>query len=310
MRFFMRLFLWLFLLTCFPIAIPAQAQATAPLKVVASFSLLGDMVAQVGGEAVTVETLVGPDQDAHTFDPTPDSVKLIANADIIAINGLGFEPWLHKIIKASGTKAKLLVASAGVPPRHLKEHEQHKEHTGHHHHEGSIDPHAWQNLRNGALYVQNIYGALSAARPQDASMMKERARAYRDELLALDQETRVAFASFAPEKRKLLTSHDAFGYFAGAYGLQILAPMGMSTDTQPSASNLAALTDQIKNKGIKTFYIENMSDPRLIQQLAKDTGARMGGTLYADALSLPEGEAPTYLIMMKGNIKKIVDGMK
>ncbi len=306
----MRPFLWLSLLALLQIAIPTQAQEPTPLKVVASFSLLGDMVAQVGGETVEVKTLVGPDQDAHTFEPTPDAVKLIASADIIAINGLGFEPWLHKIIKASGTKAKLLVVSAGVTPRTLEDHEGHEKHEGHHHHDDATDPHAWQDLRNGALYVQNIYGALSAARPDDAPAMKERARAYRDELLALDQETRAAFASLAPEKRKLLTSHDAFGYFATAYGLQILAPMGISTDAQPSASILAALTDQIKNEDIKTFYIENMADPRLIQQLAKDTGARIGGTLYADALSHQNGEAPTYLTMMKGNIKKILDGMK
>ncbi len=306
----MHRILWLFLLALLHVAAPAQAEHPSPLKVVASFSLLGDMVAHVGGETVEVKTLVGSDQDAHTFEPTPDAVKLIASADIIAINGLGFEPWLHKIIKASGTKAKLLVVSAGVTPRAMKEHEGHEKHEGHHHHDGATDPHAWQDLRNGALYVQNIYGALNAARPDDASAMKERARTYRDEILALDQETRAAFASLAPGKRKLLTAHDAFGYFAAAYGLQILAPMGISTDAQPSASNLAALTDQVKREGVTTFYIENMTDPRLTQQLAKDTGARIGGTLYADALSAPDGEAPTYLAMMKGNIKKILDGMK
>ncbi|MFA6280402.1 MAG: zinc ABC transporter substrate-binding protein [Bdellovibrionales bacterium] len=291
----MRFPLSLCLLAIVLVTTPAGA-SPQPLKVVASFSLLGDMIQQVGGEAVTVNTLVGPDQDAHTFDPTPDAVKLIANADIIAISGLGFEPWMNKLIKASGTKAKLLVASAGASPRHMEG-------------EGDIDPHAWQDLRNGALYVRNIYGALSAARPDDAATMKERARVYRDELLALDQETRNAFAVLAPERRKLLTSHDAFGYFAKAYGLQILAPMGISTDAQPSASTLAALTDQIKSEGVKTFYIENMTDPRLTQQLAKDTGARMGGTLYADALSAPDGDAPTYLAMMKSNIKKILEGM-
>jgi len=283
---------------CFLVsALPAQAQDT-PIKVVATFSILGDMVRQVGGDDVSVTTLVGPEEDAHTFQPSPEDAKALINADIIAINGLGYEGWLHRLIKASGTKAKLLVASAGVRPRMLDGETA-----------GTVtpDPHAWQDLRNGQLYVKNIAGALIEARPDKADNIKSRGRAYIAKLDKLDNAARASNATLAPQARpKIITNHDAFGYFAQAYGVTFLSPVGLSTEAEPSAAALAKLIEQIKTEKVKKLFLENMSDTRLIKQIAKDTDAEVGGTLYADALSKPDGEAPTYYDMMKVNITRIL----
>lgn len=298
----------LFILSCF-FLLTGLANAQEPVKVVASFSILGDMIQQVGGEDVRVETLVGPDGDAHEFQPSPDDAKKLVDAEIIAVNGLHFEGWIGRLIKASGSKAKLLVASAGVTPRLLNPSEDEHDHHAHaqdHKGEVPVDPHAWQDLRNGQLYVRNIAGALIAARPDKAAQFKERAKAYITKLDALDRQAREAFSALPEEQRKVITTHDAFGYFAQAYGVTFLSPVGLSTEAEPSAANVAELINQIKAENIKTLFIENMSDPRLIEQITKDTGARMGGTLYADALSKPDGEAATYLAMMKVNVERLL----
>jgi len=296
---FSKLCAALFFLVCLPGSVQAQ-EPVSPIKVVATFSILGDMIRTVGGNDVDVITLVGPDEDAHAFQPSPDAAKAIAQANIIAINGLHFEGWMNRLIKASGTKAKLLVVSAGVHPRLLEET------TG----ERVPDPHAWQDLRNGQLYVKNIALALSEARPDQAAVFKQRAKAYIEKLATLDETARAAFDALPPTQRKLITSHDAFGYFAQAYGLTFLAPASMNTEEEPSAAAVAKLIAQINREKIKMIFIENMTDPRLIEQIAKDTGAHMGGTLYADALSKPEGEAPTYLDMMRVNIERITAALK
>ena len=271
-----------------------------PVSVVASFSILADMIQQVGGPWVSVQSLAGPDQDAHSFQPTPQDAIKLKEAEIIAINGLKFEEWMHRLIKASGTKAKLLVSSAGVRPL-LMPHEK-----------GEIrpDPHAWQDLRNAKLYVKNIASALIEARPQAEAEIKQRASAYLKRCLDMDEQARAAFAELAQERRKLVTNHDAFGYFAEAYGVVFLSPAGTNSEADVSASGMAALIKQIKSEGIKTLFIENISDDRLIKQIADETGARLGGTLYADALSTPDGEAPTYLDMMKANIEKMLKAMR
>ncbi|MDD3182432.1 MAG: zinc ABC transporter substrate-binding protein [Alphaproteobacteria bacterium] len=277
---------------------PARAQET-PIKIVASFSILGDMIEQVGGNDVMIDTLVGPDEDAHEFQPSPEDAKRLRDAEIIAINGLHFEGWIGRLIKASGTKAKLLVASAGVHARVLNHADAPKG-------ESVVDPHAWQDLRNGQLYIKNITAALIAARPNKSESFKERARTLIAKIESLDRKARERFSALPASERKIITTHDAFGYFSEAYGLTFLAPIGMNTEAQPSAADVANLIHQIQKQDIKVLFIENMTDPRLIEQIAEDTGARMGGTLYADALSKPDGEAPTYLEMMKVNIKRLL----
>lgn len=279
----------------------AQTQPIAPIRVAASFSILSDMIQQIGGEDVAVETLVGPDQDAHTFQPAPQDVSKLVGAEIVAINGLKLEGWMHRLIKASGTKAKLLVASAGVKPRLIE-----SDANDHDKGEKIFDPHAWQDLRNGKLYAKNIAAALIEARPNRAEAIKERYKNYIAQIETLDQSARKAFAALPPEKRKIITSHDAFGYFADAYGLSFIAPVGVNAESEPSAADMALLIEQIKRENITSLFIENMVDPRLIQQIAKDTGAKVGGKLYADALSGPDGDAPTYLAMMKANINALL----
>lgn len=292
---------------------PAHAEQTTPkLKIVASFSILGDMIQTVGGDDIELITLVGPNKDAHSYQPTPNDVKALAGADIIAINGLKFEGWMTRLITASGSKAKLLVTSAGVRPRVMTQEEAH----GHaHHHEAHkgdvvVDPHAWQDLRNSALYVKNIAAALIAARPEIEAPVQKRAEAYLEEIKKLDQELREAFSAIPETQRKVITSHDAFGYFGAAYGVTFLSPAGLSTEDEPSAAGVARLIEQIKAEKVSKLFVENAVSPRLIEQLAKDTGAALGGALYADTLSGPSGPAPTYLALMRHNANLMLGAMR
>jgi len=282
------------LLTAF-IAAPAHA---APLKAVASFSVLGDMVARIGGERIALKVLVGPDGDAHGFEPSPADASALAAAGIVFVNGLGFEPWMEKLAAASGYRGPLIAASAGVIPREMQE-------DGHTH----TDPHAWQDLANGAIYVRNIEAALASADPAGKSVYEANAAALLAELAGLDRWTRAEIGAVPAAKRKVITSHDAFGYFAAAYGVTFIAPEGLSTDAEPGAGDLARLIDQIRHEGIKALFIENMSDPRLIRQIADETGVEVGGALYADALSEPGEGAGTYLDMFRHNVALIVPAM-
>lgn len=282
------------LLTTF-IAAPAHA---APLKAVASFSVLGDMVARIGGERIALKVLVGPDGDAHGFEPSPADASALAAAGIVFVNGLGFEPWMEKLAAASGYRGPLIAASAGVIPREMQE-------DGHTH----TDPHAWQDLANGAIYVRNIEAALASADPAGKSVYEANAAALLAELAGLDRWTRAEIGAVPAAKRKVITSHDAFGYFAAAYGVTFIAPEGLSTDAEPGAGDLARLIDQIRHEGIKALFIENMSDPRLIGMIARETGATPGGTLYSDALSPPDGPAPAYPAMFRNNVPKLKAAM-
>jgi zinc/manganese transport system substrate-binding protein len=282
------------LLTAF-IAAPAHA---APLKAVASFSVLGDMVARIGGERIALKVLVGPDGDAHGFEPSPADASALAAAGIVFVNGLGFEPWMEKLAAASGYRGPLIAASAGVIPREMQE-------DGHTH----TDPHAWQDLANGAIYVRNIEAALASADPAGKSVYEANAAALLAELAGLDRWTRAEIGAVPAAKRKVITSHDAFGYFAAAYGVTFIAPEGLSTDAEPGAGDLARLIDQIRHEGIKALFIENMSDPRLIGMIARETGATPGGTLYSDALSPPDGPAPAYPAMFRNNVPKLKAAM-
>jgi zinc/manganese transport system substrate-binding protein len=277
----------------------STAVAADKLPVTASFSILGDVVRVVGGDRVTVTTLVGPDEDAHVFEPKPADVKTILASKLVVTNGLGFEPWAGKLIKSAGYKGEALVATTGVKARQLKEH-------GHH----ATDPHAWQNPNNVVLYARNIAAALSKVDAAGASTYQANAEAYVKELQALDTWAKEQFAAIPAPKRKVITSHDAFGYFAAQYGITFLAPRGVNADTEPSAKQVAQLIQQIQREKIRAVFVENMSDPKLVAQLSKDAGAKVGATLFVDALSGPDKPGATYLRMMRHNVTELAEGMK
>ncbi len=283
-----------------------NAWAAAPVKVVATFSILGDMVKQVGGEDVSVKSLVPPGGDAHVYQPSPGDAKELAAARLVVVNGLGLEGWMDRLIKASGTGAPIVVASRGIKPQTLREPDKGTGGTA----AAVIDPHAWQNLANGKIYAANIAEALAEMDRPHAAAYRRRAEAYIKQLDDLDVWVRDGISQVPPAKRKIITSHDAFGYFGRAYGVTFLAPEGISTDSEPTAAGLAQLSRQIKKEHIKALFIENMSDPRLIQTLARDDGAAVGGILYSDSLSKPGGPADTYITMFRHNVPAMVAAMQ
>lgn len=295
------------------------AHSADKLKAVASFSILGDMVRQVGGDRIEVVTLVPPDSDAHVFDPTPADAKMLAGAEIFFVNGLGFEGWMERLEKSSGFKGKTVVASTGVKPLTMSEEEGHHhgdadaseehEHEEHakgedHDEEGEevTDPHAWQDLANGKLYIANIRDGLIAADPEGKAVYEANAAKYLAAIAKEDTVVRAALATLPEGRRKIITSHDAFGYFGAAYGLEIIAPEGVSTESEASAQDVAKIIRQIKDEKIPAVFLENVTDHRLLDQIARETGAKVGGTLYSDALSGPDGPAPTYLDMFRHNV--------
>jgi zinc/manganese transport system substrate-binding protein len=294
------------------------AHAADKVKAVASFSILGDMVKQVGGDRVEVVTLVAPDSDAHVFSPTPADAKTLAGAQVFFVNGLGFEGWMERLEKSSGFKGKTVVASTGVAPRTMIEEEGHHhgdeaEHDHDHDHEDHAkgeehdeeevtDPHAWQDLANGKLYVGTIRDGLIAADPDGKAVYEANAAKYLDAIAKEDKAVRAALAGLPEARRKIITSHDAFGYFGAAYGLEIIAPEGVSTESEASAQDVAKIIRQIKAEKIPAVFLENVTDHRLLDQIARETGAKVGGTLYSDALSGPDGPAPTYLDMFRHNV--------
>lgn len=277
---------------------PAHAQDK--VRVVATFSILADLAKNVGGDAVEVASLVGPNGDAHAYAPSPADAKLLADAKLVLVNGLGFEGWIDRLVKASGTKAQVVAASKGVKPRQAKGDPGH----GHGHDHSTSDPHAWQSVANAKIYVGNIRDALSKADPGAKSTYEANASAYLDKLDALDREVKAAIAAIPAARRKIITTHDAFGYFAAAYGVQFIAPQGVSTEAEVSARDLAKIIRQVKAQKIPAVFMENVTDPRLMQRIAEETGAKIGGKLYSDALSEPSGPAPTYIDMMKNNLKE------
>ena len=286
-----------------------QAQAQAKLKAVASFSIIGDMVSRIGGDRIELTTLVGPNADTHVYEPKPADAKLIAESAVLFVNGLGFEGWMTRLVEASGYKGPVVVVSEGVKPREMEEEEGEHAAESHEHDEHGTDPHAWQDLGNGILYAGNIAASLCKADPDGCDSYRKNAEAYQAELKALDQEVRDKVAAVPADRRKVITSHDAFGYFGAAYGIEFIAPLGISTEAEASAADIAKLIEQIKATGIKALFIENMSDPRLIEQIANETGAKPGGELYADALSAPGEGAETYIDMFRHNIGLLATAM-
>ncbi len=290
------------------LALPTYAAADQ-LKAVASFSILGDLAKAVGGDKVDVVTLVGPNGDAHVYEPKPADAASVAGANVVLINGLGFEGFIERLAKASATTAAIVEVSKGVKPiEPAAEEHAHEgdadtaEAEGHH---GGVDPHAFQSVPNVRLYVKNIAEALCAADAADCDVFKANAAAYDAKLAALDADIRAAIASIPAEKRTIITSHDAFGYFAHEYGVKFLAPEGISTDSEASASDVAKLIDQVRADKASALFVENISDPRLVNQISAETGIKVGGALYSDALSAADGPAGTYIEMMRYNVETI-----
>lgn len=279
----------------------AVARAAGPLKVAASFSILADLAREVGGERIALTCLVGPDADTHVYEPTPADAKALAQADLILVNGLGFEGWMARLVKSSKSKAAVAALSAGVKARTMAD----EDHGG----KKVQDPHAWQDLANGRIYVDNLAKALAQADPEGAAFYQERAEAYRKRLADLDAWVREKFAPIPKAARTMITSHDALGYFGQAYGVKLLSPVGVSTEAEPSAKAVGQLIRQIKKEKITALFVENINDPRMIERIAQEAGVRPGGRLYSDALSGPDGPAPTYVDMFRNNVEKIVAAM-
>jgi zinc/manganese transport system substrate-binding protein len=332
----------LVLALCLPFAAVADTPPAAPLRVVASFSILGDMVRQIGGSDVKVDTLVGPDGDAHEYEPTPADARALSAAQVLVINGLNFETWMNRLVKTANFKGTTVIASQGVQPRDFGDDDvgghEHKDgataadkgdgaahgNMGHgnadhgntdhgdagHGHATHVDPHAWQNLSNGVLYARNIGTALAKADPEHADAYRQRTDAYVAKIQALDQRVKQAFAALPAERRRVVTSHDAFGYFGQAYGVAFISTMGISTDAEPSAADVARIIDQVKREKVPAVFLENVSNPRLGQRIAQETGAKLGGTLYSDALAKPGLPAATYLGMFEWNLAAFMSALK
>jgi zinc/manganese transport system substrate-binding protein len=272
----------------------APVCAQQPLEVVASFSILGDFVKNVGGERVDVTTLVGPDSDVHVYAPAPDDARKIANARLLIINGLGLEGWLPRLLQAAGGKARMVTATSGITPLRLG---------------SDADPHAWQSVANARVYVANIRDALAATDPADADYFRRHAQDYLAKLDALDREVRQAVMRIPENRRKVISTHDAFGYFAAAYGIKFIAPLGVSTESDASARDIAGIIEQIRAEKIPAVFLERISDPRLMRRLSAETGAKVGGTLYSDSLTDEKGDAPTYIDMVRHNIKALTSAL-
>ena len=274
------------------IALPAKAEK---LKVVASFSILGDMVRQVTGDLASVATIVGPNADAHVYTPNVNDARAVAEADIVFVNGLGFETWSKTLIETSGTKAKVYVATKGITPLKV---------------DGKSDPHAWNALPNGMVYVRNIARAMAEVDPDNTGIYNANASAYIAKLEDLHTRAVAEFAALPPTRRTVVTAHDAFGYLANAYGLRFLAPVGIDTEAEPSARQLAKLIDQLKREEVAALFVENITSPALVRQIARETGLKIGGRLFSDALSVKGGPAKSYFAMFKHNLSVIATSLK
>jgi zinc/manganese transport system substrate-binding protein len=283
------------------VATPAVTQEKLP--VVASFSIIGDLVKNVGGDRIALTTLVGPNGDAHVYTATPADAKNVAAAKVVFVNGLGFEGWIDRLAKASGSKVPLVTVTRGIKTQRMADGDDHGQSRKHSH--GSVDPHAWQSVANTKVYVDNIRDALVNADPDGKAVYDANSQAYLDKLDALEGDIRAAIEGIDKSRRRVITSHEAFGYFEAAYGIDFIAPQGVSTESEASAQDVARLIRQIRAQKIPAVFLENISDARLVKRIAIETGAKIGGTLYSDALSGANGPAPTYLDMMRHNVREI-----
>ena len=304
---------------------PGTARSIEPIPVVATFSILGDMVERIGGEHVAVTTLVGPDGDTHVYAPTPADARAVSDAQVIVANGLGFEGWLERLVDTAGFDGAHVMVTRGIEPISYEEEDErddseahaetgegeddeHGEEHGEEHH-GAFDPHAWHSLDLVVTYVDNITAALARTDPEHASRFYRNRAGYVAEIEALDAEIRELVAGLPTDRRTVVTSHDAFQYLGRDYGLTFLAPQGLSTESEASARDVARLIEQMRNEDITAVLVENISDSRLLEQIANETGAVVGGTLYPGALSGPDGPAATYLDLMRHNATTLVQAL-
>ena len=315
---------------------PAIAQSNEPIPVVATFSILGDMVKRIGGDHVDVTTLVGPNGDAHVYQPTPQAARAVSETDMLVLNGLNFEGWIDRLVEASDFDGTQVVVSAGITPiafgdgdddaheddhdddDHAEEHDDHdhddhdhemKADAGHDHDHGASDPHAWQSLGNAVIYVDNITAALAQTDPGNAGTFYANREAYVSEIETLDAEIRDTVASLPEDRRIVVTSHDAFQYFARDYGITFLSPQGISTESEASARDVAQLIETMRAENVGAVFFENIADSRLLEQIADETDATIGGTLYPGALSDADGPAPTYLDLMRHNAATLAQAL-
>lgn len=295
-----------FLLTPALLAVALPASAQAPIKAVATFSILGDLLAEVAGDKVELSVLVGPDIDAHAYQPRPTDARALADAKVLVSNGLGFEGWIDRLAKAAPFKGKAIVATAGVAT--LKAGADHGHSHGHSHGHGP-DPHCWQDVQRVRTYVANIAKGLAEADPPNAAHYRERAQAFDRRLAELDAWVKAEIATVPAGKRRAITGHDSFRYFSSAYGVTFRSPRGYNTSSEPSARDVATLIREVREQRIKALFVENMTNPGLIDQIARESGAIVGPRLYTDALSGPDGPAPTYEKMMRHNVTALVAGM-
>ena len=289
----MKRFLRALFLSC--LALSTSATASDRIQVVASFSILGDMVHQVTGDLADVTTIVGPDADAHLYQPNAADAKAVAKADIVFVNGMGFETWSETLIDNAGGAARVIVATSGVAPRLA---------------DGEIDPHAWNALTNGIVYVENIAAAMAQADTANADAYKANAAVYIARLRALHASASESFGALPESRRTVVTAHDAFGYLAASYGLNFLAPVGIDTDAEPSAKELAALISHLKATGAGALFVENITSPALITQISRETGLKIGGRLFSDALSERGGPATSYVAMFEHNLGVIMAALQ
>src|ERR1700761_6966727 len=289
----MRIFRTILVALAFAVTLSA-ARAAETVHGVGRFSFLGDFVRHVGGDRVNVTTLVGADGDVHVYAPAPADAKRIADARLVIVNGFGLEGWMPRLGQSSGSKAAMVVATDGIAPLKLG---------------SGMDPHAWQSVVNAKIYVANIRDALSAADPTDAQAFRSNTDRYLAELDALDAEVRAAVARIPPERRRVISTHNAFGYFAAAYGIEFIAPSGVSTENEPSARDIAVIIRQVRSERIPAVFLENISDDRLIRRIAAETGAKVGGTLYSASLTGEKGPAPTYIDLVRHNIKALTSAL-
>lgn len=299
----------LFVITFTLSAPPARAGAEK-LSVVATFSIIGDFAQKIGGDRIALHTLVGPDSDAHVYEPRPADAIALARADVVLVSGLLFEGFLQRLIDASGTSATIAVLSDGADILNDPD-------GGHHHHVAGEaifhaapnDPHAWQSVANVRIYVENIASAFCAADREGCAAYEANAQVYLDELTALDADIRQALDAVPAERRVAVVAHNAFRYFERDYAVSFLAPQGLSTDSEASAADVASLIREIREKRATAIFAENISDMRLVEQIASEAGLSLGGTLYSDALSQPDGPAPTYIELMRHNAATLAAAM-
>ncbi len=282
-------------LVLFALMVASPVAAADRMQVVASFSILGDMVRQVTGDLASVTTIVGPDADAHVYEPSSSDAKAVAEADVIFVNGLGFETWSSTLIENAGGDAKVFVATDGVEPLRV---------------DGEVDPHAWNALTNGMIYVQNISAGMAEVDPANAEAYRANADAYIEQLRKLHENAVAAFSALPENRRTVVTAHDAFGYLAQAYGLTFLAPVGIDTEAEPSASDLATLIDHLKATGAGALFVENVTSPALVEQISRETGLKIGGRLYSDALSEKGGPATSYVAMFEHNLGALITALQ